>query len=50
MLEFVKYAVDGPALSFAAKSLNTKQINAAVREAQPMRAIAPAQLDVNPWL
>jgi len=53
MLEFAKQAVAAAndVLSrFAGSSLNSQRISSAIREAQPLLAVSPDELDRDPWI
>lgn len=53
MLEFARQAVmtgNDAMARFAGQSLNSHRLAAAIREAQPLLAVAPDELDPHPWL
>jgi hypothetical protein len=52
-VEFVTQAMAAKSkgiLRFAGHCLNSRQISAAIREAQPLLVVAPDDLDTDPWL
>jgi putative DNA primase/helicase len=53
ILEFARQSVAAASdalARFAGQSLNSQRLSSAIREAQPLLAVSPDALDVNPWL